>query len=65
MKRNFLLSTLSIIGIMLGFSSCVKDCYTCTAGTYSDVVCQADYGMSKSAFKTYIKLLRAQGYTCK
>ncbi len=50
--------------LSISFSSCVKDCYTCTIGVDSSNLCQTDYA-SKKEYQEQIKITKALGYTCK
>jgi hypothetical protein len=62
-KVNLLKTVFGVLTLVIGLNSC-KKCQTCRFGSYSDEVCQDDFG-SKALYKAYIKYLEAYGYKCK
>ncbi|MDZ4845430.1 MAG: hypothetical protein SH857_07775 [Chitinophagales bacterium] len=64
MKKAFFTSALAVI-ITIGFSSCKKDCETCTKQSEPEVeVCEDDYD-SNTGYGLAIDALELVGYECK
>ncbi len=63
MKKNFLLSLVGVLAVLLGFTSC-KKCKTCSYDGYTEEICQDDFD-TKDQYKAYVKLLESYGAKCK
>ncbi len=64
MKRNFFKIVLGSLALMLGFSTCKKDCEDCfsyTDGGFKYTYCESDFA-SKDAYESYKIQIQSAGY---
>ncbi|MES2621901.1 MAG: hypothetical protein V4615_13710 [Bacteroidota bacterium] len=60
---RFFLGLAALVTTLFSFNSCKKHYRCCSAG-YCETISQEDFP-SKESFRSYIKYLEANGYTCK